>query len=109
MKKITISVGSDESRNIRIRITLSSDGFKHFHTTTCRPGDDLSQVRAALEAHIAMPYEQNSIPGSPWPKIPDEEWAEVEQIASILHTPERIQKRREIDKKNAEFMQVKRK
>lgn len=103
MKEITICVGIDEGRNIRIRLTLSSDGFKHFHATVCRPGDDLGKVRAALESHISNAYEQNSIPGAPWPKIPDSEWAEVAQIAAILHTPERVAKRIEADRKNAEL------
>lgn len=100
MKTIILSIGTDESRNIRVRLSLCSDGFRHFHSIPIRPGDNLEEARKSVEAHISMPYEFSGIPGAPWPKIPDAEWNEVLAIVNTLHTPERIAKRRENDRKN---------
>lgn len=102
-KKIIICVGTDINKSIRIRLSLmivdqESVLSEQYHSVSIFPGADLLQIRTAIEAHLSTP--NGGIPGAPWPKIPDEEWAEVEQIASILHTPERIQKRRETDAKN---------
>lgn len=114
MKKIEICIGTDRERTLSVRLSLVvvEDGSvvsERYHRINIPAGYPLNKAREAVEFDIARPREQGGIPGAPWPKIPDEEWAEVEQIASILHTPERIQKRREFDLKNAEFMQVKRK
>ena len=98
MKKIDICVGTDRNRNIRVRLSLlfidDASGAvmsEHYHSGTLLPGDNPQALRDAWDAHLANP--EGGIPGAPWPKIPDAEWAEVEQIVSILHTPERIAKR----------------
>lgn len=107
MKKIDVCVGMDRARNLAVRLSLmivDDDNpdvvlSERFHRMDIGPGYPLAQARSELEAHIGQPYAVNGIPGAPWPKIPDEEWAEVEQIAAILHTPERIAKRIEADRK----------
>lgn len=112
MKKIDICVGTDRDRNIRVRLSLlfidDDSGAvmsEHYHSASMRPGDDSQALRSAVEAHLANP--NGGIPGAPWPKIPDAEWAEVLAIVNTLHTPERIAKRMEIDRKNAEALQRK--
>lgn len=107
MKKIDLCVGTDRERNIRVRLSLlfiddasGSVMSDTYHSGTLHPGDNPQSLRDVWDAHLTNP--DGGIPGAPWPKIPDAEWAEVEAIVSTLHTPERIAKRREIDRKNAE-------
>lgn len=109
MKKIDICVGTDRERNIRVRLSLlfidDDSGAviaEKFHSGALQPGDNPQALRDAWEAHLANP--ESGIPGAPWPKIPDAEWSEVLAIVNTLHTPERIAKRREIDRKNAEAL-----
>lgn len=97
MKKIDICVGTDRSRNLRVRLSLlyldDATGeviSEHYHSGVLQPGDDPAKLRAAWEAHLAMP--NGGIPGAPWPKIPDAEWNEVLAMIPILHTPERVAK-----------------
>lgn len=111
MKKTDVCVGTDRDRNLAVRLSLMivEDGAvmsEQYHRMNIPPGYSLLDARTLLEAHLAQPYEVSGIPGAPWPKIPDAEWAEVEQIAGILHTPERVAKRREIDRKNAGALQT---
>lgn len=75
---------------------------EHYHSGSLAPGDSPQALRDAWEAHLANP--DGGIPGAPWPKIPDAEWNEVLAIVNTLHTPERIAKRIEIDRKNAEAL-----
>lgn len=112
MKKIDICVGTDRSRNIRVRLSLlfidDDSGAvmaESYHSGSLRPGDNPQTLRDAWDAHLSNP--DGGIPGAPWPKIPDAEWAEVEAIVKTMHTPERIAKRREIDRINAEKLKVK--
>ena len=97
MKKIDICVGTDRERNIRVRLSLmivddeSGDVLsEQFHSGVLAPGDDPASLRAAWNAHLAQ---KGSIPGAPWPAIPDTEWNEVLAVVAALHTPERIEKR----------------
>lgn len=101
MKQIKVCIGTDDKKNIRVRLSLiAGEGMPPlYHSIALSPGDSVGNIRSLVEAHLAMPYEDSKIPGAPWPKIPDEEWAEVEQIVSILHTPERIAKRVSEDQK----------
>ena len=109
MKKIDICVGTDRQRNIRVRLSLlfiddtnGSVVAEKYHSGTLQPGDNPQALRDAWETHLSNP--DGGIPGAPWPKIPDAEWAEVEAVVKTMHTPERIARRREIDRKNAEAM-----
>lgn len=105
MKKIDVCVGMDRARNLMIRLSLlivDDDNpeivlAEQFLRWSASPGDNLTDIRSQLEIGIGNP--DSGIPGAPWPKIPDEEWAEVEQIAAILHTPERVAKRIEREEK----------
>lgn len=104
MKKIQIKTEIEKDKSISIRLSLfriddenPDDYIETFHRIFLRPGDDPIVFRAANEAHLAMPYAQSGIKGAPWPKIPDEEWSEVEAIVALMHTPERIQKRQADD------------
>lgn len=99
-KKIELKTEILRDKSIRVRLSLirfdeenPSDELEHFHSITLHPGASLDNFRASNEAHLAMPFSQSSIPGAPWPAIPDSEWAEVEAIAALIHTPERIAKR----------------
>ena len=98
MKKIDICVGTDRERTIRVRLSLmvvdDDSGellSEQFHSGSLCPGDDPSALRAAWEAHLSQ---RGGVPGAPWPKIPDAEWAEVEAIVQVLHTPERCAARK---------------
>lgn len=108
MKKIDICVGTDRFRNIRVRLSLlfidddtGSVIAEHFHSGTLHPGDDPNALRDAWNAHLSNP--NGGIPSAPWPAIPNEEWAEVEQIVAILHTPSRIAERAAQVQKNKLF------
>jgi hypothetical protein len=90
-KKIEICIGTDREKHLRARLSLlvMEDGrvlSENYHAISIEPGADLAALRAANEAHIAQPG--GGVPGAPWPKIPDAEWAEVEQHCAILHKPE---------------------
>ena len=108
MKKIDICVGTDRDRNIRVRLSLLNIDDRgrieneRYHAGELHPGDNPQTLRDAWDAHLANP--DGGIPGAPWPKIPDAEWNEVLAIVNALHTPERIARRREIDRKNAELL-----
>ena len=106
MKKIELKTEVNRDKSVSIRLSLlriddenPDDVMETFHRITLRPGDDLAFFRAENERHLAQPFSVSGIKGAPWPKIPDEEWVEVEQIVSILHTPERIAKRVADDQK----------
>ena len=97
MKKIDICVGTDEGRNIRVRLSLlfvddeSGDVLsRQYHSGVLEPGDDPAVLRAAWDVHLAN--RNGGIPGAPWPPIPDAEWNEVLAVVAALHTPERIEK-----------------
>lgn len=91
MKKIEICIGTDRAKNVRARLSLlvvDDSGavlVENYHSVALMPGDDLEQVRAAVEAHLADP--QGGIPGAPWPAIPDEEWADVQAHCAIVQKP----------------------
>lgn len=90
-KKIEICVGTDRMKCLRARLSLLvvENGrvlSEQYHSINIEPGADLAAIRAANEAHLASL--RSGIPGAPWPKIPDAEWAEVEQHAAIIHKPE---------------------
>ena len=90
-KKIEICIGTDRAKCFAARLSLLvvEDGkvlSEHYHRINIAPGDNLAHIRAANEAHLANP--DGGIPGAPWPKIPDAEWAEVEQHIGIVHRPE---------------------
>ena len=105
MKKIDICIGTDRSRNLRVRLSLlylddvtQEVISEHYHSGMLQPGDDPAALRAAWEAHLAQ--SGGGIPGAPWPKIPDPEWNEVLALLPILHTPERIVKFKAEQEKN---------
>lgn len=90
-KKIEICIGTDRAKNLRVRLSLLVvDGdatlSEHFHSVAIEPGADLAAIRAGVEAHITTP--NGGVPGAPWPKIPDSEWADVEAHVGIAHKPE---------------------
>jgi hypothetical protein len=90
-KKIAVCIGTDRTKHFIVRLSLMivDNGTvlsESFHRIHINPGDDLSLIRARNEAHLANP--DGGIPGAPWPKIPDSEWAEVEQLVGIVHTAE---------------------
>ena len=92
-KKIEICIGTDRSKCLRARLSLliMENGkvlSEFYHSINIEPGANLAYLRAANEAHLADP--DGGIPGAPWPKIPDAEWAEVEQHIAIVHKPEVI-------------------
>ena len=94
MKKIDICVGTDRSRNIRVRLSLMylDDDTQeviseHYHSGVLQPGDDPAALRASWDGHISKPG--GGVPGAPWPAIPDAEWNEVLAVVNALHTPER--------------------
>ena len=100
MKKIELKIEVNRDKSVSIRLSLlrideenPDDEIETFHRIMLVPGSDIVAVRAANEAHLSMPYIKSGIKGAPWPKIPDEEWAEVEAVASLIHTKERIDKR----------------
>ena len=99
MKKIDICVDTDRQRNIRVCLSLmvvddeSSDVLsEQYHSGVLQHGDDPAALRAAWDAHLSQ---KGSIPGAPWPAIPDAEWNEVLAVVAALHTPERVAKARE--------------
>ena len=90
-KKITICIGTDDSKHFRARLSLwyvenSVWDRRGYHSINIEPGADLAYIRSANELHLADP--NGGVPGAPWPKIPDAEWAEVEQHIAIVHKPE---------------------
>jgi len=90
-KKIEICIGTDRAKFFAVRLSLMvvEDGkvlSEQYHRINVAPGDDLVAIRAANEANIANP--NGGVPGAPWPRIPDEEWAEVEACIGIVHKPE---------------------
>jgi hypothetical protein len=97
-KKIEICIGTDRAQGVRARLSLLIlDGAdiinENFHSVTLLPGDDPAAARSAIEAHIGKTG--GGVPGAPWPKIPDEEWAKVLRVLPIFHTPAAIAKRRQ--------------
>src|SRR5690348_13970422 len=90
-KKIEICVGTDRAKFLRARLSLLivENGrvlSEQYHSINIEPGADTDALRAANEAHLADP--NGGIPGAPWPKIPDSEWADVEACIGIIHKPE---------------------
>ena len=90
VKKIEVCVGTDRAKFLRVRLSLlvvEGDTVlsEQYHSINIEPGGNLAAIRAANEAHLANP--DGGIPGAPWPKIPDAEWAEVEQHIAIVHKP----------------------
>lgn len=61
---------------------------QHLHRILLVPGGDADAIRTQNEMHLGMPQEESGIPGAPWPKIPDSEWAELMKYVAIAHTPE---------------------
>jgi hypothetical protein len=89
-KKIEVCIGTDRAKHVRARLSLLlvEDGrviSEQYHSMDIYPGADLSALRATNEAHLATPG--GGIPGAPWPSIPDEQWAEIEQHCAIVHKP----------------------
>jgi hypothetical protein len=108
MKKMELRIEVNRDKAIGIQLSLlriddenPNDLIETYHRMTLRPGDNIAAIRAANEAHLAMPYAQSGIQGAPWPKIPDAEWAEVEAIVALMHTPEVVAERRRVDAANA--------
>ena len=104
-KKIEICIGTDRTKHLRARLSLLvvEDGrilSEQYHSINIEPGANLAAIRAANEAHLANP--NGGIPGAPWPKIPDAEWAEVEQHIAIVHKPEVVAAYRERTKAKLE-------
>ena len=90
-KKIEICIGTDRSKFLRARLSLlvvegGRTLSEQYHSINIEPGADLAAILAANEEHLART--DGTIPGQPWPKIPDAEWAEVEQHIAIVHKPE---------------------
>lgn len=93
-KRIETCIGTDEAKHLRARLSLLVvDGarvtFRHYHSINIEPGADLAHLRAVNEAHLANP--DGSIPDAPWPKIPDDQWADVEAHVAIVHKPVVVQ------------------
>ena len=92
-KRIELCIGTDRQKFVRARLSLlviDTDNpdvpmAEHYHSINVAPGDDLARIRAANEAHLADP--KGGIPGAPWPKIPDDAWADFESHLAIVHTP----------------------
>lgn len=90
-KKILVCIGTDEEKVMWARLSLLVvDGdeviTRQYHKIIIEPGADLASLRQANELHISRP---GSIPGAPWPAIPDSEWADVEAYCALYHTEER--------------------
>lgn len=88
-KKIVICIGTDEEKHVRARLSLllmegGKIGFRHYHSISIAPGDDLAAIRAGNEANIADP--NSGIPLAPWPAISDDEWEKVEKCCAVVHT-----------------------
>lgn len=94
-KKIAVCVGTDRAKFVVARLSLMvvDDGrilSEQYHRINIAPGADLTKLRKENEDHLAMA--DGGVPGAPWPKIPDEEWAEVEAIIGVVHKPAVVEK-----------------
>ncbi len=90
-RKIQICIGTDISRHVRARLSLLIiDGetviSEQYHSISIEPGADLARIRAVNEASL-----ESGVPGGPWPKIPDEEWADLERHVAIVQKPEVVE------------------
>jgi hypothetical protein len=89
-KKIEVCIGTSRAKDVRARLSLmvvDADQVlsEQYHSVAIMPGDDTSVIREIIEKHIGDP--NGGVPGAPWPKIPDESWAEVEAHCAIVHKP----------------------
>jgi hypothetical protein len=89
-QRIETCIGTDEAKMVRVRLSLllvdGSSGrvvSRHYHSAPVAPGDDLAVLRAKLEADLAAGW----ISGMAWPKIPNEQWADVEAHVAIVQKP----------------------
>jgi hypothetical protein len=96
MKIIKVAIGTDAGLGFRARLSLivqDDDGAvlsDRPHSINVNPTDDIDEVRAAVEQHLAQPFEQSGIPGAPWPAIPDDEWRKAVAMRAIWHPAEVI-------------------
>lgn len=101
-KKIKICLGQNEAGSIEFRLSLLKydDGeldFRHYVRgepipNPLPPGTDLAATRKMIENHLALRKDQNGIPHSPWPAITDEEWRNLENFVTLVHTPAVLKK-----------------
>lgn len=89
-KKIEVCIGTDRAKFLRVRLSLMvvDNGnilSEQYHSISVFPGANLAALRAINEAHLADP--NGSIPGAPWPPIPDAEWEEVTAHVGVIHKP----------------------
>lgn len=95
--KSQVEVTPDKHIGVRLSLQIVNGekvDFQHYHRfPILPPGSDLANWRAAVETHIANA--DGGIPFAPWPAIPDSEWAEVEAVASLAWTPERVEAQRQ--------------
>lgn len=92
-KRIAVCIGTDRAGNVRARLSLMlADGdniiSESYHSVSIAPGEDADQIRAAVENHIGMSAEESGVPGSPWPAIPDDEWAKIIGVMNVIQTPD---------------------
>lgn len=97
-RKIVVCVGTDEGAGVRVRLSLlivegDSVLSRQYHSVAIGPGDDVAEIRARVEAHLAQP--DGGVPGAPWPAIPDEEWAKVTGTVAVFHPPHVVERHRE--------------
>lgn len=90
-KEIAVCIGTDRLHGVRARLSLlvmsgAEAISEHFHSIEINPGVDLAEVRRVNEEHLAR--SDGSIPGQPWPKIPDAEWDKVVKCVAVFHTPD---------------------
>jgi hypothetical protein len=90
-QKIEICIGTDRDGGVRVRLSLLMLDdqqliSEHYHSMMLMPGDDAAEARRMLEQHLAMSKAASGIPGAPWPRIPDEEWAKVLAVLPVFHT-----------------------
>jgi hypothetical protein len=89
-KKIVVCIGTDRAGDVRVRLSLllmvsGRVVSEKFHSAMITSKDSLDDVRARIEAHLAMPEEASGIEFAPWPTIPEAEWAKVQVVCDVFH------------------------
>lgn len=91
-KEIAVCIGTDRIGHVRVQLNLMvvDSGnviTERYHSVNVAPGEDAEAVRTAVQTHLAQ---ADSIPGAPWPAIPDSEWAKVTAVIAAVQTPDVI-------------------
>lgn len=98
-KKIECCIGTDRAGNVRARLSLlvvENDKVisEQYHSVSIEPGADKTAIKSAIDAHLTD--QNSSIPGAPWPTIPDEAWTDVVAHCAIVQKPELVAKFQEM-------------